>query len=67
MIETFAQLGVRRPRIPNDIQIALIKRALFVTEGNVRQAALLLDEDKTNLRRRMKRLGIDWRSFRTAA
>lgn len=57
---------LQAPRIPNDIQCALIQRALTATEGNVKQAARQLGCDPTNLRRRMRRLGIDWQRYRRA-
>lgn len=65
MPTTFSQ-RLQCPRIPADLQCALIQRALTATEGNVKQAARQLGCDPTNLRRRMRRLAIDWQQYRRA-
>lgn len=57
--------GLQVPRIPDDLQCALVERALTTTQGNLRQAARQLGCDPTNLRRRCRRLGIDWTQYRT--
>jgi transcriptional regulator of acetoin/glycerol metabolism len=41
-----------------------IEQALSATDGNVTQAAQLLDVCRVHIYRRMRRLGIDYRSFR---
>ena len=65
MPTTFSQ-RLQCPRIPVDLQCALIQRALTATEGNVKRAARQLGCDPTNLRRRMRRLGIEWQRYRSA-
>lgn len=64
---TLGQLEVKRPRVPDDTQRTLICYALQRTQGNIYQAARLLNHDKSNLRRRCERLGIDYRAFRPSA
>ncbi|MGH7657863.1 MAG: helix-turn-helix domain-containing protein, partial [Gemmatimonadales bacterium] len=47
------------PEAMDDFERGLIARALTTAEGNVAGAARLLQTDRANLYRRMRRLGLD--------